>query len=538
MHSSQRQESQDGENVQWVHSAICGFPPGTLRSYLRNTLTNLHTSVFRCHGNQSSPTLCPALLSPERPMKESIPILYNSINRKLPRPADTAVTGCGSAGWVQASFLFLVRKGASLSLELEDRCVLRRPGRAFYNLHGLGIQKDCSTRRLTEMLPQAAKRAAGAGRGLLRRRGVAGPEWREASSQLTFATRPGSGSRDPPGSENPLKGWALAVSPFGQLRVRLPCHVSVSPLDPHQYPDANRAFVTVSRQNPSPHPGADLDDVHVTYDTEQKEMGVLSDDMDSTASVDVRIPVKFDLDIKTSGDGCVKIEKIECESCRIKTENGTSILQSIKSKNIDIQAKGGKVISLGTLQGNADIHVSQESSVDIEKLQGSAINISTKDGSLKTKYLYAESSFLSSTAGDILMGNVHGITTLRTKTGNITVDSSEGFLKASTYQGKIDVYTISQEGEVDLKSQNGSITVKVPATLKAYLHLSGSKIDVSPEVQLQRTQNVSREGCIMVTGHLNQREENEKYIKAETQNGTVYLKHQTWFQSVKLKTPP
>lgn len=32
-----------------------------------------------------------------------------------------------------------------------------------------------------------------------------------------------------------------------------------------------------------------------------------------------------------------------------------------QSKNIDIQAKGGKVISLGTLQGNADIHVSQES---------------------------------------------------------------------------------------------------------------------------------------------------------------------------------
>ncbi|XP_015270561.1 PREDICTED: protein FAM185A isoform X2 [Gekko japonicus] len=244
-----------------------------------------------------------------------------------------------------------------------------------------------------------------------------------------------------------------------------------------------------------------------------------------------------DLDIKTSGDGCVKIEKIECESCRIETEKGTSILQSIKSKNIDIQAKGGKVISLGTLQGNADIHVSQESSVDIEKIQGSTVNISTKDGSLKTKYLYAESSFLSSAAGDIIMGNVHGTTTLQTKTGNITVDSSEGFLKASTYQGKIDVYTISQEGEVDLKSQNGSITVKVPATLKAYLHLSGSKIDVSPEVQLQGTQNVSRRGSITVTGHLNQRKEKEKYIKAETQNGTVHLKHQTWFQSVKLKAP-
>lgn len=46
----------------------------------------------------------------------------------------------------------------------------------------------------------------------------------------------------------------------------------------------------------------------------------------------------------------------------------------------------------------------------------------------------------------------------------------------------------------------GSITVKVPATLKAYLYLSGNKVDVSPEVELQGTQNVSREGRITVTG--------------------------------------
>ncbi|XP_077194201.1 protein FAM185A [Paroedura picta] len=399
-------------------------------------------------------------------------------------------------------------------------------------------------RRLPGWWLQAAKKAAGARHGLLRLRGVAGQEPWGVSPQLTFVTSPCSRSRGPPEPEKSrqentkaLREWTLVVSPFGQLKVRLPCHVTVCPLDPHEYPNADRGFVTMSRQSSNPYRGADLDNVHVKYDTEKKEMSILSDDMDSTASVYVRIPVKFDLDIKTSGDGCVKIEKIECESCKIETEKGTSMLQSIKSKNIDIQAKGGKVISLGTLQGNADIHVSQESSVSIEKLQGSAINISTKDGSLKIKYLYAESSFLSSAAGDILMGNVHGTTTLQTKTGNITVDSSEGFLKASTYQGKIDVYTICQEGEVNLKSQNGSITVKVPATLKAYLHLSGSKIDVSPEVQLQGTQNVTREGRITLTGHLNQRGEKEKCIKADTENGTVHLKNQTWFQSIKLNIP-
>lgn len=38
----------------------------------------------------------------------------------------------------------------------------------------------------------------------------------------------------------------------------------------------------------------------------------------------------LDLDIKTSGTGCVKIKKIECDNCKIETEKGTSVLQSIK----------------------------------------------------------------------------------------------------------------------------------------------------------------------------------------------------------------
>nr|XP_016849669.1 PREDICTED: protein FAM185A [Anolis carolinensis] len=209
---------------------------------------------------------------------------------------------------------------------------------------------------------------------------------------------------------------------------------------------------------------------------------------------------------------------------------------SFQSQKLDIQAKGGKVICLGTIQGNTDIHVTQESTVSIEKLQGSSVNISTTNGLIKTKYLYAESSFLSSAAGDILLGNIHGDTTLQTKTGNITVDSADGSLKASTIQGEIDVYVVSRLGDVELKSENGAVSVKVPATLNADLHLSGSKVEVSPEIHWQDIQKVSREGRIIVTGHMNQKDEKGKHIKAETENGTVNLKSQTWFQSVKLKT--
>ncbi|XP_050179485.1 protein FAM185A [Myiozetetes cayanensis] len=341
--------------------------------------------------------------------------------------------------------------------------------------------------------------------------------------------------RSGPGPPGPRE-WALPVSPRGRLRVRLPCQVTVRPLDPQRWPGADRVLVAVSGGSPAPR-GRERqrEPVRVEHDEALGQVAIVADDVDSKAAVDVRTPVKFDLDIKTSGTGCVKIQKIECDNCRIETEKGTSVLQSIKSHKIDIRTNGGKVIGLGTLYGNTDICATEKGSVNIEKLQGTTINISTEDGLLKTKYLYAESSSLSSVTGDIMLGSVHGNTTLETKTGSITVDSSDGSLKASTYHGTIDVY-VSQLRKVDLKSQKGSITVKVPASLKAYLELSGRKVDVNSEIQLKETQRASKDDHVTISGHMNQKDETDKWIKAETQNGKVYLKSQSWIQSVKLKS--
>ncbi|KAM9293482.1 protein FAM185A [Morus bassanus] len=350
------------------------------------------------------------------------------------------------------------------------------------------------------------------------------------------APRRGCSGSAEAGGPRPLREWAVAVSPRGRLRVRLPCQVSVRPLDPQRHPGADRVLVALSGAGGSPPPrGRRPGPLRVEYDEALGQMAIVADGVDSKAAVDVRTPVKFDLDIKTSGTGCVKIQKIECDNCKIETEKGTSVLQSIKSHKIDIRTNGGKVIGLGTLCGNTDICATEKGSVNIEKLQGTSINISTEDGLLKTKYLYAESSSLSSVAGDILLGSIHGNTNLHTKTGSITVDSSDGSLKASTHQGSIDVY-VSQLRKVDLKSQKGSITVKVPASLKAFLQLSGRKVDVSSEIQLKETQSASKDDHVTISGHMNQRNETDKWIKADTQNGKVSLKSQSWIQSVKLKS--
>ncbi|XP_014351216.1 protein FAM185A isoform X3 [Latimeria chalumnae] len=310
-----------------------------------------------------------------------------------------------------------------------------------------------------------------------------------------------SNSRAKCQSTKPLKQWTLIVNPFGSLKVQLPCNVSVGPLDPHHYPEADRAFVTVKAANNNV---LNLEDILVKYDEKLKQLLILSEKVDSSTSVDVIVPLKLNLDVKTYGGGNVEIKSMECDSCRIETEKGDSTLQLIKT-------------------------------VDINKLQGTVMNISTEGGMLKTKYIYAESSHLSSTVGDIELGSVHGDVTVQSKMGNITVDSSDGTLNASTHQGDIDVYII-RVGNVTLQSDQGCITVKVPSSIKSALHLSGTKVDISPEIQLVGANNSFKNGHSTITAAMNGNMQENNYIKASTLNGTVTLRRQSWFQSLKFKT--
>ncbi|ERE89716.1 protein of unknown function (DUF4098) [Cricetulus griseus] len=363
--------------------------------------------------------------------------------------------------------------------------------------------------------------------------------------------------------------WTLRVSPFWRLRTRLPCHLLVRALDPLAHPDGERVRVAVR--------GAERGarGLQVEYDAARREVAVLSDDIDPRALVEVDAPLRFgkcsencsypefgltlpcdrlsyeinpflpqwlwsvfdhsnNLSIESSGSGSVTVQNIECDCCRIDTAQGTSILQSVKSQKLHVQTKGGNVNCLGTIYGNIDIHASRQSTVTVDKLQGSCVNISTEDGMLKVKYLYTESSFLTSAAGDIALGNVHGNITLQSKMGNITVDSSSGCLKASSHQGAIDVY-VSQLGEVALTSQEGAITIKAPPSLQAYLRLSGIEVVVDPEAHVQEMAKEHEGGSVTVTGLMNQASRSERWINAVAPKGTVSFKHQSWFQSLKLQ---
>ncbi|XP_041650967.1 protein FAM185A [Cheilinus undulatus] len=330
------------------------------------------------------------------------------------------------------------------------------------------------------------------------------------------------------GVNPPLKQWALEVSPFSTVRARLGCSISVRPLDPHSFPEADRAFITVHGTEE-----IGLDQLDVRYDEQSKELLISAEKVDSSVSIDVAAPIKSNVLISTQGKGNVQVRKMECDTCKVQTEEGNCLLHSIRSHHVEVKSQGGHVTGAGTIHGNVDISTCGDSAVDVKKLQGTRMNVSTERGPLKVKAIYAESSCVSSCSGRVELGHVHGNATVKSESGDVVIDGSNSFLKVSSHSGGINVY-VGDGGSAELHSQEGSVCVRVPSSLKAGVELCGALVDISPEVILHGVQNNTTDGQTTVTGSINAEPPVEQWVKAQADRGTITLKTQSWFESLKL----
>uniref|UniRef100_A0A3P8S3I8 Family with sequence similarity 185 member A n=1 Tax=Amphiprion percula TaxID=161767 RepID=A0A3P8S3I8_AMPPE len=334
-----------------------------------------------------------------------------------------------------------------------------------------------------------------------------------------------------PAQEKPLRRWALAVSPFTTVRAQLGCSISVRPLDPHQYPEADRAFITVHGTDREQEVG--LDHLQVRYDEQSKELLISAEKVNSDVSIEMAAPIKSNLFITAQGKGNVQVKKMESDICKVQTEKGNCVLHSVKGHQVEVQSHGGHVTGVGTIHGNVDISTRGDSAVDVKKLQGTTMNVSTERGPLKVKAIYAESSCISSSSGRVELGHAHGNTTVKNISGDTVIDGSNSFLKVSSYSGAIDVY-VGDGGSAELHSQEGAVSVRVPSSLNVGVELRGASVDISPEVVLQKLENNINESNTTVTGYMNGESAADRWVKAQADRGSVRLKTQSWFESLKL----
>lgn len=332
--------------------------------------------------------------------------------------------------------------------------------------------------------------------------------------------------------KRPQRQYDLTVSPFTSVRAQLACSISVSPLDPHTYTEADRAFVTV--HGPAEGQETSLDHCDVRYDEESRELRITSGDNSTELSIDVAAPIKSNLFITTEGEGKVHISKMECDICKVSTQQGDCTLHSVKAHQVEVRSAGGHVTGLGTVHGNVDIITSGHSAVDVKKLQGTTMKVSTQEGFVRVKAIYAESSSISSCSGRVELGHVHGNASVKNVSGDTVIDGSNSFMKVSSHSGDIDIY-IGDGGSAHIHSEEGAVCLRVPSTLKAGLELCGASVDISPEVVLHEEQIHQVQGQTTVMGYINGEAHLAQHLKAQTK-GSVRLKAQSWFESLKLRS--
>ncbi|XP_043083252.1 protein FAM185A [Puntigrus tetrazona] len=331
----------------------------------------------------------------------------------------------------------------------------------------------------------------------------------------------------------PIKQWELLVNPFTKVKCHLGCNISIKSLDPHAFPEANRAFISVHVTDVNQ--TANVDGFYVHYDDQSNELNILAHEVDSNVTVELTAPTKCDLHIKSKDKGNVKIQEMESDLCHVHTERGHCVLKSVKGHEVQVRSTGGNVTGLQTIHGNVDISTSLDSNVDIKKIQGTTMNLSTEHGDLKVKAIYGEHTSVSTSSGSVQIGHVHGEAIVQTKTGNIVIDSSSGALKVFTAAGNIDAY-VGQDGRAELHSQQGAVCVRVPSSMKAAVRLCGTSVSISSEMvsSCRETERTSDDGKTTVTAHLNGGTHEERWIKATAEKGAVDLRTQSWFETLRL----
>uniref|UniRef100_A0A3Q4G3M0 Family with sequence similarity 185 member A n=1 Tax=Neolamprologus brichardi TaxID=32507 RepID=A0A3Q4G3M0_NEOBR len=300
--------------------------------------------------------------------------------------------------------------------------------------------------------------------------------------------------------KQPLRRWDLSVSPFTTVRAQIGCNISINPLDPHTYPEADRAFITV--HGPDKEQEVSLDRLKVHYDDRSKELLISAETVGSDLSIEMSAPIK---------KGSVQVKNMECDICKVRTEKGNCLLHSVKAHQVEVQSHEGHVTGGGTINGNVVISTGGDSAVDVKKLQGTKMNVSTEHGPLKVKAIYAESTCISSRSGRVNLGHVH--------------DGSNSFLKVSSDSGGIDVY-VGDGGSAELHA----VSVRVPSSLRAGVRLCGTSVDISPEVVLHGVENNTSEGHTTVI-YMNVESPANQWVKAQADRGSIRLTVQSWFES-------
>ena len=207
-------------------------------------------------------------------------------------------------------------------------------------------------------------------------------------------------------------------------------------------------------------------------------------------AVDISVPRRFNVDVKTSG-GDVDLEELAGE-VSLMTSGGDIEIENVSGPMARIKTSGGDI--------------------DVESVECEDIELSTSGGDISGNGLAGEDITIRTSGGDIEFTSLVGDANVSTSGGDITMSESRGHLKAGTSGGRIEVGLTGSDG-AELRTSGGNIVIKAPGSLAARLELKGGSVKLDDVFSFDGTRKNNRASGTVNGGG--------PTISASTSGGTV-----------------
>ncbi|ELU12509.1 hypothetical protein CAPTEDRAFT_214837 [Capitella teleta] len=273
------------------------------------------------------------------------------------------------------------------------------------------------------------------------------------------------------------KELCFNVAPFGHLTSTKSCgSLKVSPLNPHEYMEQDLVVLN-------------SDDCDITEYAHQKESHISLNGLQGNCTAD--IPMKFNLQLQTTGTESIHVEGLENELVDLSTEGELSLFL-LKTRNVNVETISGDVTSESSVQ--ADVNVkTQSGNVKLNKILGQSLNIEAETSDVSVDALYSFSSTVSVASGNISIKHCHHDNRLTVKNeGNIHIGTLDGSIVASVGKGNVKIQ-MNNPTKVDISVSSGDITLCVPDHLAVIVDLSADDFHVDDSIKQHSSLDFGRE---------------------------------------------
>mmetsp|Transcript_35072 Transcript_35072/g.91753 ORF Transcript_35072/g.91753 Transcript_35072/m.91753 type:complete len:377 (-) Transcript_35072:1438-2568(-) len=138
----------------------------------------------------------------------------------------------------------------------------------------------------------------------------------------------------------------------------------------------------------------------------------------------------------------------------VETAAGHIELTKLKGGSAEARSTSGNITAT-SVQGNVEFE-SESGSVSIGKIQALVLRVTTGTGNIAARALYSNTTEVSSQAGAITLGSIHGDTNVVSGSGDVFVGSTEGSLTVRTESGGVEAH-MANATAVELVSETGDV---------------------------------------------------------------------------------